>query len=125
MADQRLRAILEFLVRGDQKVKQALGDVEEKTKTVANETKELSKSQAVGATGADKMRSALGKMAIAAGAAGAAIYTAKQAFDFAAEGAQLKQLGVQINFAPVIDINNNPANPVINSRSFGENRSIA
>ncbi|MBN2172961.1 MAG: serine hydrolase [Bacteroidales bacterium] len=35
---------------------------------------------------------------------------------------QLKLLGVQINFAPVVDINNNPANPVINSRSFGEDK---
>ena len=35
---------------------------------------------------------------------------------------QLKLLGVHINFAPVIDINNNPANPVINSRSFGEDK---
>ncbi len=35
---------------------------------------------------------------------------------------QLKQIGVQINFAPVVDINNNPANPVINSRSFGEGK---
>lgn len=33
---------------------------------------------------------------------------------------QLKRLGVHINFAPVIDLNNNPDNPVINSRSFGE-----
>jgi beta-N-acetylhexosaminidase len=33
---------------------------------------------------------------------------------------QMKRLGVHINFAPVIDINNNPDNPVINSRSFGE-----
>ncbi len=33
---------------------------------------------------------------------------------------QLKRLGVHINFAPVVDINNNPLNPVINSRSFGE-----
>ena len=33
-----------------------------------------------------------------------------------------KHLGVHINFAPVVDINNNPLNPVINSRSFGENR---
>ena len=33
-----------------------------------------------------------------------------------------KRLGVQINFAPVVDINNNPKNPVINYRSFGENR---
>lgn len=36
---------------------------------------------------------------------------------------QLKRLGVHINFAPVVDINNNPQNPVINSRSFGENLS--
>ncbi|KPK84457.1 MAG: hypothetical protein AMS27_09880 [Bacteroides sp. SM23_62_1] len=33
---------------------------------------------------------------------------------------QLKRIGVHINFAPVVDINNNPQNPVINSRSFGE-----
>jgi beta-glucosidase-like glycosyl hydrolase/CubicO group peptidase (beta-lactamase class C family) len=32
---------------------------------------------------------------------------------------QLRRLGVHINFAPVIDLNNNPENPVINSRSFG------
>jgi len=35
---------------------------------------------------------------------------------------QMKRLGVHINFAPVVDINNNPDNPVINSRSFGEDR---
>ncbi len=41
-------------------------------------------------------------------------------------GAQLAQqarrLGVHINFAPVADVNNNPNNPVINFRSFGENK---
>ena len=35
---------------------------------------------------------------------------------------QLKRLGVHINFAPVIDVNNNPQNPVINTRAFGEER---
>jgi beta-N-acetylhexosaminidase len=35
---------------------------------------------------------------------------------------QCLQLGVQVNFAPVADINNNPNNPVINDRSFGENK---
>lgn len=35
---------------------------------------------------------------------------------------QCKRLGVHVNFAPVVDINNNPNNPVINSRSFGENK---
>jgi beta-N-acetylhexosaminidase len=39
-------------------------------------------------------------------------------------GLQCKRLGVHINFAPVADVNNNPSNPVINSRSFGENPSI-
>lgn len=28
--------------------------------------------------------------------------------------------GINVNFAPVVDVNNNPANPVINTRSFGE-----
>ncbi len=35
---------------------------------------------------------------------------------------QCKRMGIQINFAPVADINNNPKNPVINYRSFGENK---
>lgn len=35
---------------------------------------------------------------------------------------ELKRLGVQINFAPCVDINNNAGNPVIGYRSFGENR---
>ncbi len=35
---------------------------------------------------------------------------------------QCRRLGVNINLAPVADINNNPLNPVINYRSFGENR---
>lgn len=35
---------------------------------------------------------------------------------------QCKRLGVHMDFAPDVDVNNNPANPVINSRSFGENK---
>ncbi len=35
---------------------------------------------------------------------------------------QMRRLGIHMNFAPVADINNNPANPVINTRSFGEER---
>lgn len=35
---------------------------------------------------------------------------------------QAKRLGVHINFAPVADVNNNPNNPVISFRSFGENQ---
>ncbi|MBE6333684.1 MAG: beta-N-acetylhexosaminidase [Bacteroidales bacterium] len=31
-----------------------------------------------------------------------------------------KMVGVHINFAPVADVNNNPLNPIINTRSFGE-----
>ena len=37
-------------------------------------------------------------------------------------GAQCKREGIQVNFAPVVDINNNPDNPVINDRSFGEDK---
>ena len=31
-----------------------------------------------------------------------------------------RAIGVQLNFAPVVDVNNNPRNPVINTRSYGE-----
>lgn len=37
-------------------------------------------------------------------------------------GRQVKRMGIHINFAPVVDVNSNPENPVINSRSFGECR---
>jgi beta-N-acetylhexosaminidase len=35
-------------------------------------------------------------------------------------GREARAVGIHINFAPVVDVNNNPANPVINTRSFGE-----
>jgi beta-glucosidase-like glycosyl hydrolase/CubicO group peptidase (beta-lactamase class C family) len=37
-------------------------------------------------------------------------------------GAHCKRLGVHMNFAPVVDININPENPIIGNRSFGESR---
>ncbi len=37
-------------------------------------------------------------------------------------GKHAKRLGVHINFAPDIDINTNPLNPIIGNRSFGEDR---
>ncbi len=37
-------------------------------------------------------------------------------------GEQSKRLGVHVNFAPVVDINTNPNNPIIGNRSFGEDR---
>ena len=40
----------------------------------------------------------------------------------AAIGRQCRALGIHINFAPVVDINVNPRNPVIGIRSFGEHR---
>lgn len=37
-------------------------------------------------------------------------------------GEQLKAVGIQVNFAPVADINTNPNNPVIGIRSFGSDK---
>lgn len=37
-------------------------------------------------------------------------------------GEHAKRLGVHINFAPDVDVNTNPKNPIIGSRSFGEDR---
>ena len=35
---------------------------------------------------------------------------------------QCKRMGIHVNYAPVVDVNNNPDNPVINDRSFGEDK---
>ncbi len=35
---------------------------------------------------------------------------------------QCRRMGIQVNYAPVVDVNNNPNNPVINDRSFGEDK---
>lgn len=35
-------------------------------------------------------------------------------------GVELRQMGINLNFAPCVDVNNNPANPVVGVRSFGE-----
>lgn len=37
-------------------------------------------------------------------------------------GKECRRVGVHVNFSPVVDVNNNPRNPVINDRSFGEDR---
>ncbi len=37
-------------------------------------------------------------------------------------GEQCKRLGIHVNFAPVVDVNINPKNPIINARSFGEDK---
>lgn len=45
----------------------------------------------------------------------------QDAYDVAKAIAQEgRAVGIEVNFAPVVDVNNNPANPVINVRSFGE-----
>ncbi|SMG15004.1 beta-N-acetylhexosaminidase [Dethiosulfovibrio salsuginis] len=36
-------------------------------------------------------------------------------------GTQMKSLGVDVDYAPVVDVNSNPYNPVIGVRSFGDN----
>lgn len=37
-------------------------------------------------------------------------------------GGHAKRIGVHVNFAPVVDINTNPLNPIIGNRSFGESK---
>ncbi|SDB34959.1 beta-glucosidase [Flavobacteriaceae bacterium MAR_2010_188] len=39
-------------------------------------------------------------------------------------GQHSKRIGVHFNFAPVVDINTNPKNPIIGNRSFGEDRDM-
>jgi beta-N-acetylhexosaminidase len=37
-------------------------------------------------------------------------------------GQQCKRIGIHVNYAPVVDVNNNPNNPVIGYRSFGQDK---
>lgn len=65
-----------------------------------------------------------GQMALAAGAIGLkdggdAVYEAALI-----SGKELRALGINLNFAPVLDVNNNPDNPVIGVRSFGESAEL-
>jgi beta-N-acetylhexosaminidase len=59
--------------------------------------------------------------AMAFGAAGDERLAAEAARITAIEA---RAIGVHVNFAPVADVNNNPRNPVINTRSFGEGPSV-
>ncbi len=56
-----------------------------------------------------------GNMALGATGSEQVVYGVAQA-----TGRELKALGINMNLAPVLDVNNNPANPVIGVRSFGE-----
>ncbi|WP_265423192.1 glycoside hydrolase family 3 protein [Bacillus velezensis] len=57
-------------------------------------------------------------------ALGAARKTAYASQNGAIIGKELKALGINTNFAPVLDINNNPGNPVIGVRSFSSDRDL-
>ncbi|TNJ66744.1 beta-N-acetylhexosaminidase [Paenibacillus hemerocallicola] len=56
-----------------------------------------------------------GNMAIAAGGEPQAAYEAARV-----TGEELRALGINLNYAPVLDVNVNPGNPVIGVRSYGE-----
>jgi beta-N-acetylhexosaminidase len=56
-----------------------------------------------------------GNMAIAAGGSPEAAFEAARV-----TGEELRALGITLNYAPVLDVNINPANPVIGVRSYGE-----
>lgn len=52
-----------------------------------------------------------------------AVQNEQLVYEFGQELAnQCNRLGVHINFAPVVDVNSNPKNPIINIRSYGENK---
>lgn len=64
----------------------------------------------------------VGNMAIGASAPARQAYFARQVAGRTASA--LKLLGFNTNFAPSVDINSNPANPVINVRSYGESPAL-
>lgn len=58
----------------------------------------LPSNMAIGATGIDSLSMEMGRIT----------------------GLESRAIGIHMAFAPVVDVNNNPSNPVINTRSFGE-----
>ncbi len=58
----------------------------------------LPSNMAIGAAASDSLAEAMGRVT----------------------GLEARAVGIHMAFAPVVDVNNNPANPVINTRSFGE-----
>jgi len=58
----------------------------------------LPSNMAMGAAGSDSLAAAMGRIT----------------------GVESRAIGIHMAFAPVVDVNNNPSNPVINTRSFGE-----
>ncbi len=67
----------------------------------------------------DALASAPGAMAL--GATGIPDLAARTAF---VSGRRLRDLGFNVNFAPCVDVNNNPLNPVIGIRSYGESADL-
>ena len=65
----------------------------------------------------DEITNTPGAMAIAAASAK---YPQAAAIIGSILGAELKALGINLNLAPVVDINSNPLNPIIAIRSFGD-----
>lgn len=61
-----------------------------------------------------------GQMAIAAAGSAEEAYRAAYV-----SGSELRRIGINLNYAPVLDVNNNPLNPVIGVRSFGESPEAA
>jgi len=59
--------------------------------------------------------------AMACGAAGRPDLTEALAH---AVGTEMRALGIDVNLAPAVDVNNNPANPVIATRSYGEDPTL-
>jgi beta-N-acetylhexosaminidase len=59
--------------------------------------------------------------AMALGAAGSEELAYEAGRITAVEG---RALGIDVDFYPVVDVNNNPANPIINIRSFGEDPNL-
>ena len=107
--------------RGNTDSPEAVAALISQTQKKARQYGEISPFFAIDQEGGlvDRLREGItlfpGNMAL--GAAGDVALAREQARIVATE---LRALGITWNFAPVVDVNSNPANPVINIRSFGE-----
>ncbi len=107
---------------GVEQAAELLGDLQDVAAATPHGLPILAACDQEGAWSVLNPHSTAGPGALALGAAGADLIEDM----FAVIGRELRALGIFADLAPVADVNSNPRNPIIGSRSFGGNaRSVA
>ena len=108
-------------ITGNEQITRLLYDLQENNKQIENASTHIPYLTAVDEEGGAKVRLTSGTRMIGNMAIGATADAGKNAGETGVIlGEELAAVGFNTNFAPVVDVNNNPANPIIGTRSFSD-----